>query len=57
MLLAGGGLFIGGVVVAGGGLLWHFLEPGSHAEGDSSTTKASIHPDLGPGYAGLSGSF
>jgi hypothetical protein len=53
MMLAGGGLFVGGVVVAGGGLLWHFLEP----TGAGSETKAAIRPDFGPGYAGLSGRF
>jgi hypothetical protein len=53
MMLAGGGLFIGGVVVAGGGLIWHFLEP----TGPSSESKAAIRPDLGPGYAGVSGRF
>jgi hypothetical protein len=52
MMLAGGGLFVGGIVVTGGGLLWHFLEPTR-----SSSEKAEIVPNLGPGYAGVSGRF
>jgi hypothetical protein len=51
MLMWGGGIaFFGGVGVVGAGLLWHFLEPtGAHAE-----SKATIAPDVGPGYGGVS---
>lgn len=40
-----------GVAAVGGGLLWHFLEPTGPAK------SAFIRPDLGPGYAGISGTF
>jgi len=53
MMFVGGGLFIGGAVVTLGGLLWHFLEPTS----SENSTKASIRPDLAPGYAGVAGRF
>ena len=46
----GGGLFIGGLVVAAGGLLWHFLEPPGPAKSDAP--KASFTPVVGPGYTG-----
>jgi hypothetical protein len=49
MMWVGGGVFLGGVGVAGAGLLWHFLEPTGPAQ-----TKATIVPTLGPGYGGLS---
>jgi hypothetical protein len=54
MMLAGGGLFIGGGVIAAGGLIWHFVEPTGPAD---TTTKAAVRPELGPGYAGVSGRF
>jgi hypothetical protein len=47
---AGGGVFIGGLGLIGAGLLWHFLEP----TGGSVGTKATIQPDVGPGYGGVS---
>jgi hypothetical protein len=53
MMLVGGGLFIGGGVIAATGLIWHFLEP----TGPRDTTKAAVRPELGPGYAGVSGRF
>jgi hypothetical protein len=53
MMLVGGGMFIGGVVLAGAGLIWHFLEPTSSGE----APKTGIRPDLAPGYAGISGRF
>jgi len=49
LMLAGGGVFIGGVALAGAGLHRHFLEPTGANE-----TKATIAPELGPGYAGAS---
>jgi hypothetical protein len=49
MMWVGGGVFFGGVALAGAGLLWHFLEPTSATE-----TKATIVPEVGPGYAGAS---
>jgi hypothetical protein len=53
MMFVGGGLFLGGAAVTLGGLLWHFLEPTS----SEASTKASIRPDLAPGYAGVAGRF
>jgi len=50
-----GGVAVGGgVLLVGGGLLWHFLEPTGAKEG-----KAKFRPQLGPAYGGLalSGSF
>jgi hypothetical protein len=55
LMQVGGGLFIGGAVLAVGGLLWHFLEPTGPSTGDA--TRASVRPELGPGYAGVSGRF
>jgi hypothetical protein len=52
MMQIGGGVFIGGGALAIAGLIWHFAEHTGPAE-----QKASIQPDLGPGYAGLSGRF
>ncbi len=46
---AGSVVFWSGIAVAGGGLLWHFLEP----TGPSGANKASLTPSVGPGYAGL----
>jgi tetratricopeptide (TPR) repeat protein len=40
-----------GVAAVGGGLLWHFLEPTGPAK------SARIRPELGPGWAGVSGAF
>jgi hypothetical protein len=53
MMLIGGGLFIGGIAVAGAGLIWHFVEP----TGPSGEKKAGVEPVLGPGYAGIAGRF
>jgi hypothetical protein len=52
MMQVGGGLFIGGAVLAVAGLIWHFAEPTGPAP-----QKAAIRPEFGPGYAGLSGHF
>ncbi len=49
---AGGGLFIGGLVVAASGLIWHFFEPTGPAKTDAP--KASVSPVFGPGYTGAS---
>jgi hypothetical protein len=49
MMWVGGSVFLGGIGLAGAGLLWHFLEPTGANE-----TKATIAPELGPGYAGAS---
>lgn len=46
----GGGIFLGGIGLAGAGLLWHFLEP----TGATETKAATLTPELGPGYAGAS---
>lgn len=43
----GAGLLIGGAVVLGGGLLWHFLEP------TGPKPSASLVPAVGPGYGGV----
>jgi hypothetical protein len=50
LMWVGGPVFLGGIGLAGAGLLWHFLEP----TGSQSDTKATIAPELGPGYAGAS---
>jgi hypothetical protein len=50
----GAGLFWGGLAVAGGGILWHFLEPTGPLKTDA---KASWNPVVGPGYAGVEGRF
>jgi tetratricopeptide (TPR) repeat protein len=52
--LVGGTLFIGGVLLAGGGLLWHFLEPTGPKQ-----ERARVTPLVAPGVAGVgvSGSF
>lgn len=54
--LSTGGLvcIIGGVAIAGGGVLWHFLEPTG-----SQTGKPKVVPTVAPGYGGvaLGGSF
>ncbi len=49
--------FWAGLAVAGGGLLWHFLEPTGPVKPES--TKASFAPVVGPGFGGASvvGSF
>lgn len=51
--LQNAGIVVGlvGVAAVGGGLLWHFLEPTGPAK------SAAIRPELGPGWAGVSGSF
>jgi tetratricopeptide (TPR) repeat protein len=50
----GGGLFIGGVLVAGAGVAWYFL--GAKRK---QSALLPVAPEVGPGYAGLnlSGSF
>jgi hypothetical protein len=47
---AGAAVFYSGLVVAAGGLLWHFLEPTS----SSAPRKTSLSPEVGPGFAGAS---
>jgi hypothetical protein len=49
---AGAGVFWAGVAVAGGGLLWHFLEPTGPEK--SGAPKASFTPVIAPGYGGAS---
>lgn len=56
-----GGVAIGGLVVAAGGVAWYFLQPhgASHSEAKRSSTTPEFTPAVGPGYAGvaLSGAF
>jgi tetratricopeptide (TPR) repeat protein len=47
---AGGGLIGGGLVVAGAGLVWHFLEKPTGAPPASG---AHVSPVVGPGYGGV----
>jgi tetratricopeptide (TPR) repeat protein len=47
---AGGALFIGGILVAAGGLVWHFLEPTGPKQEKAG---ARVTPILAPGVAGL----
>lgn len=49
---AGAGVFWGGLAVAAGGLLWHFLEPTGPVKADAS--KTSFSPVIAPGYTGAS---
>ena len=49
---AGEGMFWGGLAVAGGGLIWHFLEPTGSAKTDAP--RASFSPVIAPGYSGAS---
>jgi len=46
---AGSVVFWSGLAVAGGGVLWHFLEP----TGPAPAAKTSLTPVLLPGYSGL----
>ncbi len=56
--IAGPLLLAGGLVIAGGGLLWHFLEPTGPVE-KTGKLKPKLTPLLAPSYAGMSlgGSF
>jgi hypothetical protein len=45
-------MFWGGLAVAGGGLIWHFLEPTGSAKTDAP--RASFSPVIAPGYSGAS---
>jgi hypothetical protein len=51
-------LVVGGVAVAAGGgwLIYHYVE-GDGATGDSETDAVTVRPLLGPGFAGIEGSF
>lgn len=42
---------IGGGLLVGGGLLWHFLEPSGSS---AASNKTRLTPSVGPGFAGLS---
>lgn len=48
---AGLGMLIGGVLVAGGGLVWHFVEPTGPSA--AAATRLRVSPAVTPGYAGL----
>jgi hypothetical protein len=50
LMIVGGGVFLGGIGLAGAGLLWHFLEPTDAP----AETKATISPVVEPGYGGVS---
>jgi len=56
--IAGPILIGGGLAIAAGGLLWHFLEPTGPVE-KTGKLKPSVSPQVAPGYAGMSlgGSF
>ncbi len=49
LMWVGGGVFLGGVGLAGIGIIWHFLEPTGQVQ-----SKAMIVPEVGPGYGGAS---
>ncbi len=49
--VAGSVVFWSGIAVAGGGILWHFLEPTGPAQ--ESAPKTSFTPVLAPGYGGV----
>lgn len=51
--IAGPVMIAGGLVVAAGGLAWHFLEPTGPVE-PGAAAKTRVRPALGPGFAGLS---
>jgi hypothetical protein len=50
----GWGIFVGGVVVAGLGLLWHFLEPTGRVERKSVIARSRLRPEIARGFGGLS---
>jgi hypothetical protein len=49
----GGVTFYTGLAAAAGGVIWHFLEPSGPAT-KPDAPKASLTPNVGPGYAGAS---
>lgn len=51
---AGLACIIGGVGIAVGGVLWHFLEPTGPAPTAGSLKKPKVTPDVSPSYAGVS---
>ena len=59
----GGGLFVGGIAVAAGGLIWYVVADPAPAQAASKrrapSRRARVTPAVGPGFAGLavSGSF